>query len=175
MRALLKKNDDENSEQGGRQSSGDEIESIENDDEREAGAGEGGQDSEATGESAPGGSSNTGDESGNATDKAEAGDGSTASERDSTREGQDGSGAVNGQEANRDNQSQPSGGSESDQVSDASQAAGLRAVLESEQATEQWLNRIQHDPQRYLAKRIKLEERRRRAVGQSAPEGGSAW
>ena len=175
MRALLKKNDDKNSEQGGRQSSGDEIESIENDDEREAGAGKGGQDSDSTGESAPGGSSNTGDESGNAADKAEAGDGSAASERDSTREGQDGSGAVNGQEANRDNRSQPSGGSESDQVSDASQAAGLRAELESEQATEQWLNRIQHDPQRYLAKRIKLEERRRRAVGQSAPEGGSAW
>ena len=175
MRALLEEADDKNSEQGGRQSSGDEIDSIEKDIEREAGAGEGGQDSDSTGESAPGGSSNTGDESGSAADKAEAGDGSEASERDSRREGQDGSGAVNGQETKRDNVSQPSGGSESDKPSDASQAAGLRADLESEQATEQWLNRIQHDPQRYLSKRIKLEERRRRALGQSAPEGGSAW
>jgi len=175
MRQLLAE-DDEDSKQGGRQPSGDEIDQLQNDVEREAGAGEGGEDSESAGKSSPGGSNDTGDDSANAADKAEAGDGSEASERElKDQPGESGSGAVNGQEAERDITNQPSGGSESDQPSDASQAAGLRTTLEGEQATEQWLNRIQHDPQRFLATRIQLEERRRRAAGQSAPEGGSAW
>jgi len=101
--------------------------------------------------------------------------GKEASERESNKKGEDGTGAVSGQKSETDDLSQPSGGSESDERSDASQAAGIRAELESEQATEQWLNRIQHNPQRYLAKRIKLEERRRLAAGQSAPQGGSSW
>ncbi len=175
MRALLRAEENEQSEQGGRQPSGDEIESLEDDSERDAGAGEGGQDNETGGASAPGGSSDTGRDSSSAADNAEAGDGGEVSERESNKNGQNGSGAVNGVELQRENKSQPSGGSESDRASDASQAAGLRAELERDQATEQWLNRINHDPQRYLTRRIKLEDRRRRAAGQSAPEGGSAW
>ena len=54
-------------------------------------------------------------------------------------------------------------------------AAGLRAQRESEQADEQWLNRIRHDPARFLDKRIRLEMRRRIAAGQSAPAGGDGW
>jgi len=43
VRELLMDEENENSEQGGRQPSGDEIEQLDNDDEREAGAGQGGQ------------------------------------------------------------------------------------------------------------------------------------
>jgi len=56
-----------------------------------------------------------------------------------------------------------------------SQSAGLRTQIEQQQATQQWLNQINHDPYRFLQLRIQLESERRQAAGQSAPAGGSAW
>lgn len=177
MRQILASKDEE-PEQGGRQPSGDEIARLENEDAEEElqnGAGDGVEKSEPTGNSAEAQSDNSGDASYLSGNEAEIGAGGETSDQEIQREGENGSGAVNGQEIEREEKSQPSGGSESDRPSDSSQAAGLRAELESEQATERWLNRIQHDAQRYLAKRIELEQRRRRAAGQSAPDGGSGW
>ncbi len=177
VRQILALNDDE-SEPGGRQPSGDEIERLENEDaedERQSGSGDGGEESDPTGNSAPERSNESGDASSLSGDKAETGAGGEVSDRKIKREGENGTGAVNGQEIEREEKSQPSGGSESDKPTDASQAAGLRAELENAQATERWLNRIEHDAQRYLAKRIEMEQRRRRAAGQSAPEGGNSW
>jgi len=84
--------------------------------------------------------------------------------------------AVGGRAGDPDDADRAGGGSESDApVSSDQEADGLRAQLEAEQADEQWLNRIQHDPVRFLDKRIRLEMRRRTAAGQSAPAGGDGW
>lgn len=70
---------------------------------------------------------------------------------------------------------QASGGSESALQAEDSQAAGQRTKLEREQATTQWLNRIQHDTDLFLQRRIQSESRLRREAGQSPPAGGSSW
>lgn len=177
MRQILA-SENEDSEQGGRQPSGEEIDRLETEDEnkeQEEGAGDGDEDSEPSGNASEERSDDTGSESGLSGDKAETGSGGETSEQEVQSNGESAAGAVDGKEIEQEDKSQPSGGAESNEPTDASQAAGLRAELETEQATERWLNRIQHDAQRYLAKRIQLEQRRRRAAGQSAPDGGSSW
>lgn len=104
-------------------------------------------------------------------DSAEAGSDETLND-DGSSEG----GSVKGSEAqNPVSQNNPSGGSEGKETTADAQAAAVRAHLEREQATEQWLNQIQHNPLKYLKKRIELETARRRAAGEAAPEGGSPW
>lgn len=87
----------------------------------------------------------------------------------------EGGGSVKGARGDDDPASRPSGGSESAEETDMSDAAGARAELERSQATEQWLNAIVDDPARYLKTRIALELRRRKAAGNAPDEGQSPW
>lgn len=67
------------------------------------------------------------------------------------------------------------GGTDSESLTEAPPSTGERTRSEQQQATEQWLNRIRHDPLRFLEKRIALESRRRAAAGQQTPDSGDAW
>lgn len=176
MRKLLAEEEQEK-QRGGRQPSGDEIERIDSDEQgRDQGSGEGGDEQSQTGDSAADKQNDEqGEQSMNPEQDAQAGNGGQAAEQERQSNNQEGSGAVNGETSDSDPASRPSGGSESDTPTSESQAAGLRTKLETQQATTQWLNRINHDAQLFLQRRIKLEQRRRRAAGQAAPEGGSSW
>lgn len=176
MRQLLAE-DDEQKRQGGRQPSGEEIERLQSQKKkRDSGNGEGGDEQSEADDSPP---SNRSEEQGrqsmNSTDEAQAGEGSQASEQEEHPAGMEGSGAVSGETTDDNPANRPSGGSESEDATGDSQAAGIRTTLETEQATTQWLNRINHDAGLFLQRRIKLEQQRRLAAGQSAPEGGSSW
>lgn len=176
MRQLLASNA-EQKQQGGRQPSGEEIDRLESDDgSHERGSGQGGEEQSDTGDSAPSEQSGqAGQQSQAPDDHAQAGEGSQASRQTSPGAEANGSGALSGEASDDQPDSQPSGGSETDTPAEASQAAGQRTQLETEQATLQWLNRINHDANAFLQQRIKLELRRRQASGQTAPEGGSSW
>lgn len=177
MRQLLA-DQDSGQQGGGRQPSGDEIDRLDTEDESaDSGSGEGGSEQADISDSTTGTQSEPGTQSLTPNDNAQAGQVANASDAQQqvNREPQ-GQGSANGQSAeDRAADNQASGGSESKPASDVSQAAGQRAALESEQATTQWLNRIHHDSQLFLSRRIKLEDKRRRASGQSAPAGGSSW
>lgn len=174
MRTLLAQ-DDSGDEQSGRQPSEDEIDNVASDEESaDAGIGEGGTEDSPAGDPAPG-ETDEGSNSVEASEQATPGDGGTSEdELEQSRQQADG-GAAEGRTGEAEPESRSSGEAEGGLATDASQAAGLRAAIEDEQATEQWLNQIRHDPQRFLEKRIALELRRREAAGQSAPEGGSVW
>lgn len=175
MRALLALNDNDNN-YGGTQPPGEQIEQIETDEEsKDPGSSEGGEEQSDAGNSAQDESSSQGNQSIGAQDNAQAGKGGEASQEQLQSENPDGGGSVNGMAGDQNSTSRPSGGSESDTQTNNSLAAGMRASLESKQATTQWLNQIQHNSQLFLQRRIKLEQRRRRIAGTSAPEGGSFW
>lgn len=178
MRALLS-NDDDDNERGGRTPGGDEIEQLESNNTPEDGGAnsEGEQDTEK-GESAAGESDNAEMQQAQTDEQAQPGEGANASgdkESIDAPEG-DGSDVIDGTPGEPDEQDgRPSGGSDNDAPSEDTAAAGIRTTIETEQATTQWLNRIQHDPQLFLQRRLKLEQRRRRAAGQTPPQGGSTW
>jgi len=176
MRQLLAK-DDNDKQRGGRQSSAEEIDRVESDSKpEEQGQSEGGDEQSDTGKDAAGDIAEAGEQIRGPDENAQAGDGGESGSDQKAAANQDsGSGALDGERDDNENRERPSGGSDSDKLSDDSQAAGIRIALESEQATMQWLNRIQHDPQLFLQERIKLEQRRRLAAGQAAPAGGSTW
>ncbi len=111
--------------------------------------------------------------SADARDESEGGNRSDQTTEQQT--GEAGAENVQGISENREAENRPSGGSEADTAIDDSQSSGLRTALEQSQATEQWLNQINHDPYRFLQSRIQLESARRLDAGQSAPAGGSAW
>lgn len=90
-------------------------------------------------------------------------------------EGVAGRNEIAGAQGERDQADNASGGSEGDAEPQPDQAAGQRTRLETEQATEQWLNRIRDEPEKFLKARIALEARRRAASGNLAPAGGDAW
>ena len=181
MRAILS-NEQQAQQRGGRQPSGEEIERIESDnpdaengqiDESEAGD----HDSNES-EKAPGDTEDAGEQTPGTEQQAMAGDGGESAEDNVRPEDQqgEGSGAVNGQPMDEQaDTGRPSGGAETDEPLTDTASAGIRTSLESEQATTQWLNRIKHDPTLYLQRRLKLEQKRRRAAGQSPPQGGSTW
>ena len=181
MRKILSSEQQEQ-QRGGRQPSGEEIERVESDspdaesgqiDDSDAGDQDGDE-----GERAPGESEGAGEQTPAARDQAMAGDGGEAADNNDSPEYQqgEGGGAVEGQVMQEDAEiGRPSGGAETDEPLTDSESAGIRTTLETEQATTQWLNRIQHDPALYLQRRLKLEQRRRRAAGQSPPQGGSTW
>jgi Ca-activated chloride channel family protein len=177
MRQLLSEEDDEKSQRGGRNPQGDEIEKLEtNKSPEEEGNGQGGNEQTNIKEPTSGKSEDPGTEAMGPQEDAETGKGGEASKQKQPKsQDQDGSGAIDGETDDNEAANRPSGGSESDTPTEESQAAGIRASLESEQATTQWLNRIQHDSQLFLQRRIKLELKRRSTAGQSAPEGGSSW
>ncbi len=178
MRALLSAEDEEN-ERGGRSPGGDEIEQLESENTPEDGgtSSEGEQDTEK-GETAPGKPDNKDMQAGQTDQQAQPGKGAAPSDDEQGTDQPEGEGsdAINGNPAEQQEQNgRPSGGSDNDQPSEDTAAAGVRTELETEQATTQWLNRIQHDPQLFLQRRLKLEQRRRRAAGQAPPQGGSTW
>ncbi len=171
-------NDEEDEQRSGRQSSANEIERLESENPEDASQGEGGEQQGEKGENAPGESSDDGTESMGSEQDAQAGLGGETSEDSQRPEDPqgEGSGAIDGQAAMPDQQTgRPSGGSETTEPLAEAAAAGVRSTLETEQATTQWLNRIQHHPKEFLQRRLKLEQQRRRAAGQSAPQGGSTW
>ncbi|ASJ74253.1 tetratricopeptide repeat protein [Granulosicoccus antarcticus] len=176
MRKLLAA-EDKQKQQGGRQPSGEEIERLETQDEtHERGSGEGGDEQSDISEAAPTEQSDEqGKQSMKSGEDAQTGQGGQASKQEhQAAEKQDG-GALKGESSDESPQNSASGEAESETLSDDSLAAGVRSTLETEQATTQWLNRISHDSALFLQRRIRLEQRRRLAAGQSAPAGGSSW
>lgn len=178
MRALLADERDEQ-QRGGRQPDSNEIDQLDVDSPPEqSGKSETGEQSDAEGDNAPGESTDDGQQTAGTDQQAQAGKGGEAGDQEPRPETDDtdGSGAIDGEpddaapEAGR-----PSGGSDTEAPSTESAAAGLRTSLETEQATTQWLNRIEHDSQLFLQRRLRLEQRRRNAAGQSPPQGGSSW
>lgn len=179
MRKLLASKEEEK-QRSGRQSSGSEIDRLETEEPEDGGQGEDGEEQTQQGENAPGESSDDGTLPIGKEQQAQAqagqgGEASDDNQRPDDPQGE-GSGAIDGkaaEEAQPDGR--PSGGSETDEPEEDAAAAGVRTELETEQATTQWLNRIQHNPQLFLQRRLKLEQQRRRAAGQTPPQGGSSW
>lgn len=177
MRKLLAE-DEQERQRSGRQSSGTEIERLDSDEPDDGGQGEGGEEQTQKGDNAPGESSDDGTQPIGKEQQAQAGLGGEASDNNQRPDDPngEGSGAIDGKAADEDQpDGRPSGGSETDEPREEAAAAGVRTELETEQATTQWLNRIQHNPQLFLQRRLKLEQQRRRAAGQSPPQGGSTW
>jgi Ca-activated chloride channel family protein len=149
---------------------------------------------ESEGDEQPGGSSDEGDDppdkendsgedrEGDTDDRgptpqaSAAGDsGEAGSEKTLEDDGKPEGGSTQGTESESNSERNPSTGAEGrESVSDA-QAASMRAALETTQANEQWLNQINHDAEKFLRRKIELELARRKAAGESAPEGGNLW
>jgi len=155
-----------------------ELENIESEDEKESDSGKasGGEKDHSSAGSDKKEKEKSGTESKEKTlEDAQQGKSGNSSEKSKQNAGNQGSSDVKGVNDQHQEQAQASGKSDSVQRTDDSQAAGLRNTLEAEQATEQWLNQIQHDPYRFLVKQIELEMQRRAASGQAPAEGGSQW
>lgn len=175
MRQLLA-SDDSDQQQSGRRDRDQEIDRLERgQDDPSARDGAGGeQDNESP-------SNTTGEQEGepNASPPSDGGDQPSDNNNDDSPANEDRQDApgdpTSGQAQEQHTDATTTGTSEADTRREDADVLGLRATLESEQATEQWLNQIAHDPATYLQKRIALEIRRRQAAGQSAPAGGSNW
>ncbi len=116
------------------------------------------------------------DDRGPAPEAKAAGDSSEAgSDKTLQDNGSPEGGATKGTESETVTENNPSTGAEGKDSHSDAQAASARANLEATQATEQWLNQINHDAKKYLRKKIELEIQRRKAAGESAPDGGSPW
>ena len=176
MRQLLSLEQDE-SGQSALQREGEEIDRVESDgQELPGGSSEEGSDKpqerEDNGEDRAG---NT-DDRGPAPEAKAAGDSSEAgSDKTLQDDGSPEGGATKGTESETIDENNASTGAEGKDTSSDAQAASIRANLESAQANEQWLNQINHDAKKYLRKKIELEIARRKAAGESAPDGGSPW
>ncbi len=176
MRELLSSNEDGESQIHTRPGT-EEIDQLESDDE-DAGTGKEGEEKtnekpdEAQGNDRAGKTDNRGPNP-----DATAGGDSDESGSDETPgvDEPDDGGNVQGTESEPTQDQAPASASEGKNETPADVSAGLRAKLESEQATEQWLNQIQHSPAKYLKAQIELEAKRRRAAGQAPPAGGSQW
>jgi len=107
--------------------------------------------------------------------KAAGDSGQAGSDKTLEDDGSPEGGAAKGTESETKTENNASTGAEGKDTSIDAQAASMRAQIEANQANEQWLNQINHDAQKYLRKRIEFELERRKAAGESAPEGGSPW
>ena len=176
MRQILSLEQDE-SGQSELQRKGEEIDRVESDgQELPGGSSEEGSDKpqepEDNGEDRAG---NT-DDRGPAPDAKAAGDSAEAgSDKTLEDDGSPEGGATKGTESEPANENNASTGAEGKDSTTDAQAASIRATLEATQANEQWLNQINHDAKKYLSKKIELEMARRKAAGESAPDGGSPW
>jgi len=176
MRQLLSLEQDE-SGQSALQRKGEEIDRVESDgQELPGGSSEEGSDKpqerDDNGEDRAG---NT-DDRGPAPEARAAGDSSEAgSDKTLEDDGSPEGGATKGTESDTIDENKASTGAEGKDTTSDAQAASMRASLESAQANEQWLNQINHDAKKYLRKKIELEIARRKASGESAPDGGSLW
>ena len=101
--------------------------------------------------------------------------GRTNSEQTQKDDGSSEGGATKGTESETIERNNASTGAEGRDKNTDAQAASQRAALETDQANEQWLNQINHNAEKYLHRKIELELSRRKAAGESAPEGGSQW
>lgn len=175
MRTLLSA-DEEAAQQGGRRDPRDEIDQLEtdNDDEPPGGGAGGDQNAQAdTGSDGDRSSPESAEQPDNASgDADDTGDGDAQNEQQGNN---DPGASVAGQSESSAQAMQATGNSEADSANPDADVVGQRADVEQSQATEQWLNQIQHDPARYLQKRIALEVRRRQAAGQTPPAGGDGW
>ena len=176
MRQILSLEQDE-SGQSELQRKGEEIDRVESDgQELPGGSSEEGSDKpqepEDNGEDRAG---NT-DDRGPAPDAKAAGDSAEAgSDKTLEDDGSPEGGATKGTESEPVNENNAATGAEGKDSTTDAQAASIRATLEATQANEQWLNQINHDAKKYLSKKIELEMARRKAAGESAPDGGSPW
>ena len=178
MRALLAQANDEQ-QPGGKQPDAEEIDQLETDKSPEQdGSNDTGEQSDAKGDNAADESSGDGQQHTGADQQAQAGKGAEAGDQEPAPQNDDteSRGAINGNpDDTAQEQARTSGGSDAEASSTESSAAGLRTSLETEQATTQWLNRIENNSQLFLQRRLKLEQRRRVAAGQAPPQGGSSW
>jgi len=176
MRQLLAKNSDEESGQQALQSREKEIDSIESESDEQSGNAGAGEEQTTPGDNKTGSEDESTTALKTSADAKDDSEGGNRSEQTTDQQtGEPGADHVQGMADNSEAQQRPSGGSETDSATTESQAAGLRTKIEHEQATEQWLNQIKHDPYRFLQSRIQLESERRQSAGQNAPAGGSAW
>ena len=176
MRKLLALEQDQGGESA-MQRRGEEIDRVESEGDEDPG----GNSDEGSDE--PDGDEDTGEDREGDTDSRgpspeaiAAGDSSEAGS-DKTRQ-DDGSpegGSNKGTEAEPVSENNPATGAEGKDSDSEAQAASMRAALESVQANEQWLNQIDHDAEKFLRSKIKLETARRKAAGESAPQGGGQW
>ncbi len=176
MRKLLSAEQDQQG-QSALQRRGDEIDRVESDgNEEPGGSSEEGfsepDEEKERGDDREGGTDNRGPtpEATAAGDSGEAGSDKTR-EDDGTPEG----GSTKGTESDSQNENNPSTGAEGKDTSSEAQSASMRATLEKTQADEQWLNQINHDAEKFLRRKIELELARRKAAGESAPDGGNLW
>ncbi len=176
MRTILAQDKDEQG-QAALQPEAVEIDRVDADDEESASASDT-EEGDGDAEKKPQSSDREGDTDDRAaTPESVAAGNSSAAGSDKTlndQESEAGS-SVQGTQSETDAQDKPSGGSEGKDTQADENSAGLRAELETQQATEQWLNQINSDTRKYLRAGIQLETRRRRAAGQAAPAGGSQW
>jgi len=105
-----------------------------------------------------------------------AGDSSEAGSDKTPQQTADNSGgATKGTETDPGEQKNASTGAEGGDTNTEARAASLRRKLEASQASQQWLNQINHDARRFLEKRIEKQAAHRRSIGAAPPEGGSLW
>jgi len=153
-----------------------ELEQAPNDsDTGDGGSPEGGENAEDTGTERQKGDSSGQQTGTNRATEAESGPAAHSDETGDKKPGEQGSTSIAGIESDKAGEHNAAGNSDSTSARGEARSAGKRTELEAEQATEQWLNRITHNPILYLQRHIQLETRRRRASGQQAPEGGNGW
>lgn len=178
MRTLLAKERDEQ-QQGAMQPESDKIDQLDVDTPPEQdGNSDNAEQSDASGDNARGESTDDDQQSNDSDQQAQAGTGGKSNDQEVLPDSDEtnGSGDIDGNPNDTEpEEGRPSGGSDTEAPSTESAAAGLRTSLETEQATTQWLNRIEHDAQLFLQRRLKLEQRRRQAAGQAPPQGGNTW
>jgi len=176
MRQLIAAKNNEQSGQQALQSQQNEIDRVESESEEQPGNAGDGEEQNKQGDNKTGSeeaSTKVEKKSADAQDDSEGGNKSEQTMEEQT--GDPGAGNVQGARDNSEAEERPSGGSEADVAENDSQSSGRRTELEQKQATEQWLNQINHAPYRFLQSRIELESARRQKAGQAAPAGGSAW
>lgn len=176
MRQLLAEKGNDEVGQQALKSRQQEIDRVESESEEQTGNAEDGEEQTTPGDNQAGSedeSSQIKKTSADAKDESEGGNRSEQTTEQQT--GEPGADNVQGISDDSEAEERPSGGSEAEAAANDSQSSGLRTAIEQKQATEQWLNQINHDPYRFLQSRIELESARRQAAGQSAPAGGSTW
>lgn len=176
VRKLIAQKSADESGQKALQSEQDEIDQVEAESEDEAkNPGKGKQQTER-GDNKTGSEEESTNADNNSADAKDDSAGGNASDQSTEQQvGKPGEEKVSGVANDAETAQRASTGAETNAASTDAETAGLRTALEHDQATEQWLNQINHDAHRFLQSRIRLESERRQAAGQSAPAGGSTW
>ncbi len=174
MLELLAGDDDDDESRGLLKPKLEELDRVNTDGDAESGEAATGDEKVDSSESAAGDPGES-EEANNDAPTGNSGQSGNAGKGEDTLRGEQGMANMRGENNSEQVSNRPSGGSENEGTTDNQHAAGMRSQIEDKQATEQWLNNINHDPYRFLEKRIELELKRRADAGQSAPDGGSVW